>query len=129
RNPSAFRAMHPLVVASLAGVAAAASLVGCANISGVDREIQRLIEKRSAALGEDAAAPNYEYRDPRSVEATRPAYEETPSSENPDAGDLPYEVRPPADAETRLRRLDRYLDTAAEAVVVDLPGALRIAQR
>lgn len=116
-------------MAGAAGLAASIAIVGCADISGVDRDIKRLIEKRSAALGQDAPAPDYVFRDPRSVDPGPAAYEEVPTTTNPDADDLQFDPRAPADAETRLKRLDQYLDIPQQATVVDLTEALRIAQR
>lgn len=120
--------MPPLVLAMLAGLVATIPLSGCSNLSGVDRSIQRLIEERTGALGEDAAAPDYTFRDPREVESQRAAYEERPSSTNPGASELQFDPREPADAETRLRRLDEYLDIPEQARVVTLPEALRLSQ-
>jgi len=89
-------------MAGAAGLAASIAIVGCADISGVDRDIKRLIEKRSAALGQDAPAPDYVFRDPRSVDPGPAAYEEVPTTTNPDADDLQFDPRAPADAETHL---------------------------
>ncbi len=128
RMSCAGKAMHPLILAIFAGVVATVPLAGCSNLSGVDRSIQKLIQERTTALGEDAAAPDYTFRDPSEVEAQRSAYEERPSTTNPNAGELQFDPRAPADAETRLRRLDEYLDIPQQATVIALPEALRIAQ-
>jgi outer membrane protein TolC len=120
--------MPPLVLAAFAGLVATVPLSGCSNLSGVDRSIQRLIQERTSALGDDAAAPDYTFRDPRDVEAQAAAFEERPPTTNPNAGELQFDPRSPADAETRLRRLDEYLDIPQQARVVTLPEALRISQ-
>jgi outer membrane protein TolC len=97
-------------------------------MSGLDREIQRLVENRSGALGNDAVPPDYTFTDPNDVLPGRNAFEETPSTVNPNADQLQFDPRAPADAETRLNRLDQYLDIPRQATVVDLTEALRIAQ-
>lgn len=113
----------------IAGVAASVTLSACSSVSGIDREIQQLIEKRSAALGEDAAPPQYEFRDPSEIDPGKEAYAETPDTTNLDADELEYDPQAPVDAETRLKRLDDYLDIPLEATVFDLPEVLRTAQR
>lgn len=128
RISCAGKAMSPLVLAAFAGLVATIPLSGCSNLSGVDRSIQRLIQERTSALGEDAAAPDYTFRDPREVEAQRAAFEERPPTTNANASELQFDPRSPADAETRLRRLDEYLDIPEQARVVTLPEALRISQ-
>ncbi len=103
-------------------------LGGCSTMSGLDREIQRLVENRSGALGSDAIPPDYTFTNPNDITPGRTAYEETPDTVNPNADQLQFDPRAPADAETRLNRLDRYLDIPMQAKVVDLTEALRIAQ-
>jgi outer membrane protein TolC len=103
-------------------------LGGCTTMSGLDREIQRLVENRSGALGSDAVPPDYTFTDPDDVTPGNAAFEETPSTVNPNAGQLQFDPRAPADAETRLNRLDQFLDIPKQAKLVDLTEALRIAQ-
>ncbi len=119
---------NPLVLASLAGMTASVMLAGCQSMSALDKEIQRIVENRSSNLGTDAAPPDYTFTDPYEVNPDKAAYEETPSTVNLDADELQFDPRAPADAETRLNRLDQYLDIPKQAKVIDLTEALRIAQ-
>lgn len=108
---------------------AASVMTACSSMSSVDRDINKLLARRSGALGDDARVPAPVLRDPASVRAERPAFEEQPPSVNPDAAEIPFEDREPLSAERRLERLDSYLDIPDDARVVDLTTVLLTAQR
>ena len=127
RSRCATRAGVALLLA-FAGLGAA-SMSACSSMTAVDRDINKLLARRSGALGQDARVPAPVLRDPAAIRAERPAFEEQPPSVNPDADQIPFQDREPISAERRLERLDTYLDIPDDARVVDLSAVLLTAQR
>jgi outer membrane protein TolC len=130
------------VLAAAAGAALGlGALGGCADpMDRVDRQIDDLLERRRASLGEDArtvTAAEAARAGTRSSRAER--LDPTPTTVNPAAGELPFT---PAAAERDIPgRLAAYgaeafgeasafdpAVTATEPLVIDFEGALRLAQ-
>lgn len=120
----------PTRLVSLLAVAGAclALTPGCTSIASVDRDIEKLLARRSNSLGADARVPAPVLRDPSQIRPERPAFEEQPPSVNPDADQIPFRDRPPISAERRLERLDTFLDVPDDARVVDISTVLRTSQ-
>lgn len=92
----------------------------------VDRDIEKLVEARSARLGD--GAPPARVRPPEArVDPDARAYEKRPATHNPDSSQLLYEEADTS-PEAVLRRLEQYAQSPPDAKVLSLTDVLAIAQ-
>ncbi len=120
------RRLHVLLVLPLV-------ISGCATDSGlsrVDRQVERLILETSTDLGEDAVRPEVPIDREVGDANHRTRYRQRPPTTNPGAADLIFEPR--VEAEEVVARLAEWVpgqEPPADAVYLDLPGALAYANR
>ncbi len=123
-----FGPAHRARLSILAGASVAITLLGasCTDMGRIDREIDRLVESRSDALGGDAPAPTIDPpREDGAVRADR--LRKRPPSVNPAASDLEYEVGDMS-PEAVLSRLEAYSTIPSDAERMSLEDMLRISQ-
>jgi hypothetical protein len=102
---------------------------GCQNrLHKIDKRVDTMVLGTSAMLGPDAYPPRTTVPD-SSVRITKhsPAASEQPSTVNPPAAELSYQVIEQADEV--LSRLNAYSELPADALAIDLPFSLAYAAK
>ena len=100
------------------------------GLSGIDAEIDALIAESSATAQTDPLATPAALMQPESVAGSRDRARDTakqPATINPAADDLTFVESAEADAESVIRRLDRYAAPVDNARKIDLTAALACA--
>lgn len=116
-----------------ASVVAVASLLailgGCdSGLQSIDRRTDALLRDTNARLGHETRTPERAWPDPASM-ADRTALRKQPGTTNPGADGLSFAVAEESrDVAERLRSMQDEDTESADAMSLDLPGALRQAQ-
>ena len=123
-HPSLPRLHVPIT--GLALVAALLAAAGCdSGLEGVDRRTDALIRESSDRLNGDSIAPRRDWPQPGDLDDPK-LLAKDPASTNPPADALSFKVADEArDVAARLKQLQDEEAATADAIQLDLPGALR----
>ncbi len=110
-------------------VAALGLSAGCdSGLRSIDRRTDALLRETNERLGRETRTPARQWPDPPSL-SDRVGLDKRPGTNNPDADQLTFTVADETrDVAERLRAMQDEEAAAADALVLDLPGALRQAQ-
>ena len=113
-----------VAVASLLAIQA-----GCdSGLQSIDRRTDALLRETNARLGHETRTPERAWPDPPSM-TDRNALRKQPGTTNPEADSLAFAVAEESrDVAERLRSMQEEDTESADAMSLDLPGALRQAQ-